>query len=479
MVPTLLGLLFLVAALFLAFRGDAMSMLEMVLVSSLFGGSAALLLPALGGASVPPLQVLIGIAIIRLVLLSNRRVGALRSSVSANILFALFCVYGVICAFLAPRYFAGAIEVVPLRGSYVERTLFDTTPLVFTSQNITVSTYLISDLFAAMIGFLAVLSQDGPFRFARVAIFVTWAHIFFGVTASLLKGTPYDLFIDFLRNANYSQVDQSIEGFSRINGIFPEPSSYTAYGFAWLVLMFEFWLRDILPRRTGPAAVAMTFVLIATTSSTAYVSIAAYLIIVIARLVLFPQALEARKAFVGVVAALVIITGTAMALFWLPNVSAKLGTMFWGLTIGKQQSESGIQRAFWAHIGLEAFKVSRAVGIGPGSFRSSSLATAMLGSVGIVGTALFLAHLVRALRPLKMSTYYGASYSSVYGEATLVGAAAAWGAVGALIPLVFISASCDPSAVFAIFTGVALSLRSAGRTARYKSLESYRIPSIH
>ncbi|MEJ0022943.1 MAG: hypothetical protein WDN76_05520 [Alphaproteobacteria bacterium] len=96
-------------------------------------------------------------------------------------------------------------------------------------------------------------------------------------------------FLDVFRNGLYAQLDQSTAGLRRVAGIFPEASVYAAYGFMLLVFNVELWLRGILPRWSGTGAVAMATILLISTSSSAYIGLASYAIVLLTRLGLVPR----------------------------------------------------------------------------------------------------------------------------------------------------------------------------------------------
>jgi len=54
MLPTLLGLILFATGLFLLFRRSIEAMVAFCFACTLLGGGAAAVLPALGGASIPP-----------------------------------------------------------------------------------------------------------------------------------------------------------------------------------------------------------------------------------------------------------------------------------------------------------------------------------------------------------------------------------------------------------------------------------------
>lgn len=460
------GLAIAVIGLILMLRSGVVPLLWMTMICALFGGSAAMLLPALGGASIPPVQFALAFLVARCILPGSGQHAALSDGLRANIFLGVYAAYGLITAMIASRVFAGTIQVVALRFKF-SWNLFATTPLEFSSSNITTSVYLFGTFLMSVATYVALRNQEKASSFVNAAVVIVWIHAFFGISAALLKGTPYDLFIGSIRNANYAQLDQAVGGFVRINGVFPEPSSYAAFGFNWFVLLFEFWFRNILPKRTGLAAAAMAIVLILSTSTTAYAALVIYGVILTFRIVIFPQSLPIRKGMTLAAAAMlaVILVATASLLF--PEVANSIWTLLRYLTVGKQDSESGLQRAFWAKIGIDAFVASYGIGVGPGSFRSSTIITAMIGSVGVFGTLMFVLHFLRVIKPLRITTYFGDPRQAgvTFDQATLVGAAASWGAVAALIPASLIASSCDPGTDFAIFGGAALALRAKRRIA--------------
>lgn len=460
------GLVIAVIGLILMLRSGVAPLLWMTMICALFGGSAAILLPALGGASIPPVQFALAFLAARCVLPGSGQHVALSNGLRANTFLGIYVAYGLITAMIASRLFAGTIQVVALRYQF-SWSLFSTTPLAFSSSNITTSVYLIGTFLISVGTYVALQNREKALSFVNVAVVVVWIHAFFGISAALLKGTPYDMFIDFIRNANYAQLDQVIGGFVRINGVFPEASSYASFGFNWFVFLFECWFRNILPKRTGPASVAMAVVLILSTSTTAYAALAIYAAIFLFRILILPQALPVRKGMVLVAATIFVVVLVATASLLFPEVANSIWTLLRHLTVDKQDSESGLQRAFWARIGIDAFIASWGIGVGPGSFRSSTIITAMIGSVGIFGTLVFVLHFLRVIKPLRITTYFGnpAQSGVAFDQATLIGAAASWGAVAAFIPASLIATTCDPGTDFAIFGGAALALRARRWTA--------------
>jgi hypothetical protein len=281
-----------------------------------------------------------------------------------------------------------------------------------------------------------------------------------GIADLALSAVGHADALNVLRNASYAQLSQEVAGARRISGSFPETSAYSLFAFNWLVLMTELRLRGVKPRWTGITAVTLAGLLLLTTSSTAYLGLAGYGLVLFIRAFVTPMRPPAT-AFI-VLFAFILICASALIGFIVikPHAWTDALNIFQRMTMEKMGSRSGIQRALWAKQGLDAFFATYGLGAGPGSFRSSSLMTAIVGSTGIVGVVAFLMHLFVVLRPFSVRAHD----LRVRGEEA-VGRAAGWTVVVALIPASFMLPSPDPGLLFAIFSGMALGSRVAPRTA--------------
>jgi hypothetical protein len=453
MSPSLFGAALVIAALWV-WRRSASVMLVLILAMTLFGGAAAIYVTALGDSSIPPADVALGFLALRLIFSPMGRFPAISKSVAANGALALFVIYGLVAACFFPVLFAGSIDVVPQIGKSLYRgNPFDVVPLAFASQNITQAVYLLGTLIAAICAYLVARREERALLIAKAGVALGCVHVAFGVADMIFYPLNIDV-LDFFRNGNYAQLSQETSGFHRIAGVFPEASAYAAYGFMLLVFNTELWLRGIVSRWSGAAALALGLVLFIGTSSSAYVGLAGYALILALRLVFVPGPGNVRKlAILGLFA----LTG-CVALFTLsasmPSVAQSLGNMLNDMSVGKAQSLSGQQRSFWAREAIDAFVQSFGLGIGPGSFRSSSLATAVLGATGAFGAVTLLMYFFQVLAPLRRSTY-ALKTEPVLG----VGRAAAWAAVLGLLPAFAAAPTPDPGVTFAIFSGIALAWR--------------------
>jgi hypothetical protein len=453
MTPTVFGIVVGLVGAFLLWRGTVLQMLLFVLGCSLMGGTAALVLTSLGGSSVSPAHLALVFLTLRVMLPGRGQMPALADAVAANRFLIGFVFYGLVGALLLPRVFAGAIDVMPLRP-VVGGGIFQVAPLAFSNQNVTVSVYLIGTLLAGVAAHAAMRAEGAAAAVARAGAIIALTHAVLGLASVALAGTPLALLFDFFRNGFYAQLEQSFKGFIRMKGIWPEPAVYAIYGFTWLVFVTELWLRGVQPRLTGLAAFVLLLALTISTSSTAYVGIASYGVILLLR-----QLAVSNSVPPGKLVALFFVAGGSLAAVIafavaVPALTERLADVLALTTVDKLESRSGQERAFLARMGIDAFLASYGLGIGPGSFRSSGIVSAILGSMGIVGMAFFLAHLVRVFMPLRRSTWLGGG-----DERMAVGAAASWTAVVMLLPVSLTAASPDPGLLWGLMGGMALALR--------------------
>lgn len=457
---TFIGLIQLLIGAVIVFGGSLRHAVTFMVISGLFAGSAAIVLPALGGSSIPPIQFACLVVYLRILAPRGGFLALLPEAVRANRWLVLYTFYGVASAMIAPRLFAQQVDVTPLRFDEA-RTLFDTVPLVPSTQNITTSVYLLGTLAVAVAAYLMARLRGGVATLIQTAIVVSWLHIALGLATALAAGTPLNAVFELMRNGSYAQLDQSVGGFVRIRGFFPESSSYADFAFAYFTLNAELWYRSIRPRATGAAALALAVLLVISTSSTAYLALVAYLVFFALRVIVMPhlaQALRVKQVLLLTLAGFLLL---AVALLAVPQFLSSASDMILHMTVNKSGSDSAQQRLFWAMQGLEAFKASWGLGIGPGSFRSSSLVTAMIGSTGLVGCGAFLAYAFSVFQPTRHSSF-GVSPDL----ALTIGGAFATAALLALIPACLISPSADLGANVALFAGVAVALRPVGASQR-------------
>ena len=469
MLPTHFGVLVAGIALILLWRASMTAMLRMTLLFSLMGGSAAIILTALGGSTIQPAIFALGFLFLKAALPGPGQAQKFQLAAQDLSFLAIFILYGVAGAFILPNIFAGAINVTPLRpipNGYI----FAAFPLSFSSQNITSAVYLLSTLIAALTGHIASQAQKSEIAIARTAATVCGIHALLGLSSVVLAGTAWVSVLKFFRNGFYAQLDQTFDGFVRMNGIWPEPAVFAAYGFAWLVFTTELWLRNVEPRWTGRGAALLTIALLISTSTTAYIGLFAYGLIIALRMLFFPGSVSMRKALVLISGGMVGLAAVLALLAFSPEAASSFADFVSKFTVDKASSASALQRSFWAKQGIDAFWATGGLGVGPGSFRSSSIVTAIIGSTGLIGCTAIFVHLLRVFKP-----HYRSSYLRVDNARQATGVAASWAALVMLIPATFSAASPDPGFIWGFFCGFALALRRTPTTIPNRELHSSEI----
>ncbi len=468
---TFIGYFECILGAIIVLRGSLRSAFLLLVMAGLFGGSAAIALPALGGSSIPPMELALLFVFILILAPAGGFRAVIPSALRANFWLAAFCVYGMAMAILAPRIFAGAMKVSPMRP--IEGSgLFDTISLAPSPQNVTSAVYLLGTLLIAMATFVLVRHcRGGTKSLVRAAIAVGWAHVILGVLVAVADGTALGGLLDVLRNGNYAQLNQSYDGFVRIRGLFPESSGYAEFGFAWFVLNAELWYRSVSPKATGSVALGLAAVLFFSTSSTAYVGLGGYALWFLLRIVVIRTPTNGRRLVQTAAALLALAVVLAIAFAFSPGLPLRFLEVVRVMTVEKSASESGMQRLFWAQQGWEAFRVSWGFGIGPGSYRSSSFLLAILGSTGVIGTLTFLLYLLRVFQPARLSSYDKGSRLELS-----IGGAFAAAALLSQIPAAVSSPKPDPGNTFAMLAGAAIGLRPRRKTRADDHRESEGAP---
>ena len=461
---TIIGAIQVMFGLVLLLAGSVEAMFAFLLVTTLFSGSAAIVLAS--GSSIPPIDFALLFMAMRLVVPGSGQMRATVHAVEANGWLLVFVVYGLVMAFAGPRLFAGQFAFAPLRAetgaTYTSRLSFLLATRSFepSPQNMTSSIYLVGTLVAATVAHVACKAPAGRMTLVRTMVLVGIVHCLFGVLSVVGRGTAINDVLGFFRNGSYAQLTQDVEGISRMSGISTEPSTYAAFGVIWFVFLAECWLRRVNPWLTGTAAACLGAALLASTATTAYVGLAAWFGLVGLRSLFVPGAMPADRALWLAVLGLGAVVAGSLVLLWQPQLVDRIMLFSQHILVDKLSSESGIQRRFWALQGYHAFIGTYGIGVGPGSFRSSSLFTAVIGCVGAVGALALLAHALIAFKPLRWSTYVPASDPDL-----AVAGACAWAMLMALVVAGINAPSCDPGSDFALLSGAALALR--GRSARH------------
>lgn len=448
MIPTPIGAIVLLVCLWLMFR-PAAEMFVFVLGCSILSGASAADMPVLGHSSMPPATMALGFLALRLLRKDVRTSPGLILGLSVNAWLLVYCLYGAATAFVLPRIFANRLYVIPMQRA----TAF--VPLSPSSQNITQAVYLLTTGLAAVAA-SAVATRAGAGRLlVRALVVIAWIQVATGIADVATSAVHAPEILAFARNGAYAQLSQDTGGFHRIAGLAPEASVYAALSTVFLVVLTELWLRRISSLSTGAAAVATLCMLLASTSSTAYASVFAYALVLTVRTVFIPGSLPVgRAAALLAVGGCLLVLGSAVMLLK-PHLAQAVGDVLAEMTVEKGQTYSGVERGMWARQGWDLFLQTRGLGVGIGSFRSSSLITAILGSVGPACLALLLGYCLHVLKLSRRSTYMRTGDFNAD-----LSAAAGWAAIVQLVPAGIGAPGADPGLMFALLAGFSLAARS-------------------
>jgi hypothetical protein len=368
-----------------------------------FGAAAAFNLPALGGATIGVAD-LGAVAVFGLVLLTpgsgSSLIGTLRPF-RPGFFLGVVLVVAAFSAIFLPRVFAGQTEVFGIaRGT--DGAGIVSFPLRPTTGNIT-------QLFRLTLGILVFIALATAFRRRPEAqpvltamIVTTTVHAALGLLDVLTFTTGTAGLLEPIRTANYAMhITDTMAGLKRMVGGFPEASSF---GFFSLGL-FGFWLRYWIasPRsRAAPWMLALaTIAVLRSTSSSAYVALAVFVVgfgLVTLFRNLRPEA-ERRS---------VVLTSGGVLALWLMLVAAVASyelvqpvTDYLDRALfDKLETSSGVERMSWNAQALQNFQDTYGFGAGLGAVRASNWLIACLASIGLPGTLFFLCFLTTlALAP--------------------------------------------------------------------------------
>jgi hypothetical protein len=392
------GIVTLAVGLLFLFRTMSFAM-PVFFVSTLLGAAAAVTLPSMGSANIPPAHLLLGFLALNLV--KSREGFSLAVSELVfprpGFFLLLTTIYVVFGAIFMPRLFAGLTYVYSVARTDAGPGIL-LVPLGPVSGNITQTIYFIGS-FVCFLVFATYMQQPGAFRTAASAgLTCGIANLLFGVLdlATFYTGTTE--YMAFLRNASYRMLnDAEVMGFKRLVGSFPEASAYAYATLGMFAFSGKLWLRGVQSRASGPVALLSLAALAFSTSTTAYAGLGACL------------------ALFGVTSAIAVLRGPAPAntllfivlspvlaallLVWLAlhdEIWTTVTTLVEKTLFTKLSTDSGVTRIAWNRQAFINFAETYGLGAGVGSVRASSFIAAIFGSIGVFGFITYGAFLCQA-----------------------------------------------------------------------------------
>ena len=398
-------------------------LLYLQVILCLLGATAAVGLPALGGATVTPASLFLPVFVLR----ASRSAGIgrfLSELPRAGVWLGATVVWALLSALWLPRALAGKTQILT-----VDRSAADTQVALHqlhpVSGNITQSVYLLGNFFA----FLAartLLSNSARMAWFRDAVLVLAG---LNVAAALLNLAEFWLgfpsLLPYLRTANYAIFDAYEEaGLVRIQGTFSETSSFATFTLPLFAFCVICWLQRMRPRTSGALALTSLALLLSSTSGTAYTGL--FLYVACLSLLMGREAIASGSAPRGtalIAGATLCGIAASYVICFEPQVVDKVAEFFESTVWNKLQSQSGVERTSWNRQAWQNFLDTWGIGVGLGSARASSFPLVLLSNLGIVGALTFLGFLHNVTSGGGMSPNAGISRAAGHAAlATLIAA---------------------------------------------------------
>jgi hypothetical protein len=319
------------------------------------------------------------------------------------VIFTILTAYAVFSAVFFPRLLDGVTRVYTLDrsvegvGSTVSR--LPLVPLSPGGGNLTQSVYFLSSLLT-----LALLSAvlTGSRERSGVPLFgaAAFTFLFFGALDVFDGIGPVGTILEYVRNADYRILSEhKIFGFDRIIGASAEASTFGAVG---VILFAYFAFRFTETRETVDLGltVAILCFIVLSLSSTAYVGVVFILtLLVLSQGLAISRYLNPLAAVA--VSLLALIALLAVGALWVSGFGATIEAIVDNLVFSKLETSSGLERGEWAMQSFRNFLETGGIGVGLGSSRPNGWPFAVLGQLGLLGAALWIAFLATTVfRPL-------------------------------------------------------------------------------
>jgi hypothetical protein len=385
--PTTAGLVLL--PLSLLWLNQPLRLLQLALVAAVFEAAAAVIV---GGTFGLPLAMVPGLLFILYVvgqyLLGMRYPGeglVLRAAVPLLLLLG----YALLSVVLLPGAFEGKIMVVPQK---LDPSGEIYVPLAFNAGNVTQSLYLTMNVGMAIVVALFVTRAAISYR-SILRAYLLGGYVAVGIAfwqfASRVAGVPFPNDV-FYSNSGWAIVEQALGAVPRIQGPFSEPAGLAFYlsGLCFCCL----WLCVRGHRLMRPElllALAMLAMFLST-STTGLVALGGGLPLVL----LFAARKGDVKALgrsASTVVGLAVASAVALApvLILKPDLLDSVSAVV-EQTLSKTDSDSYEERSLADQMALATVGQTSGLGVGWGSFRSSSLVPGLLANAGVFGLAMVL-----------------------------------------------------------------------------------------
>lgn len=430
------------------------------------GAAGAMTLP--GGANIAPGNLFLPFAAFKVLNECPSYKTVLNSFLKdvSGVLLFLLVLLGLFSAMVYPFVFTGVTDVVSTNRFGDSDSKFPVAErLSFHSGYLTQPVYAIGFLGVFVICYVASKRGYGAgafFRGLKTAAILNLGMVVFDVFATVI-GKPE--LLEPLRASGYASGEQEMAGFKRLNGAFTEPSALATYTLQLAAPLFYLWWRKSGERVSLVLALLLLLTIALCTSSTGYVATSACVLLLVLltaiELVSTHVAQQMRKRL-GQFANFASLVGCSFAALVLvilltPDALASVEEILRHTLFEKADSESGLERGFWATQAIQNCFDTYGLGVGLGGARSNSFALVLLSNVGIPGLLIAIAFFGSLfIRILPSDATEDESRAAILCKGTIVGCLAAVNVSGAVFDiglLVYIAAGtlaglrCKPRGV--------------------------------
>lgn len=366
--------------------------LTFMVVSTALGSAAAINLPALGGASIlVPNVFLLFFGVRVLMAYGEGPVLSAYVPVGAGFWLMVLTFFGVLTAFLSPRLFQGAVDVMTVERSVGARSFISLSPLQFSSNNITQTVYALGGLGCFGFCYAYLRRTMAPSHLVSALLIAATVNIAFAITDVVTYFTGTEYLLSVVRTANYALLTGAEKGgLKRISGSFPEASAFADYTLVLFAATASLWLDRVRSRATAVLATASLAGLIFSTSATALLGLAMVFPFLWVRSIVtvFERRKPGRPVFLAALFLVVPLVILAIVNLF-PEMVSTVYDFLDEMLLSKADSQSGRERALWNTAAYEAFVNTFGLGAGLGSARASSYLLVLLSNVGILGFLIF------------------------------------------------------------------------------------------
>lgn len=318
-------------------------------------------------------------------------------------LLFLFWVVAMLATLTMPRLFAGAVEVVPIRG-----ILQETTPLMPTAQNISQLVYLTISVLGVF-AFARILRSRGDRQHAlKAMVFGGAVTGFTGMLDFATQFVPISFLLDPLRTATYSMATNvEVLGGKRVVGLMPEASSFggLCLGLVSALIFYRRAIADVRVRNLyAPLVIGLLLICcwLAKSSGT-YLGLSVLALVVGAEALLRGYSRGRTRALYrqDLIGELSLVFGLfvlVLVLFMIrPETMQPAFELIDRMVLQKSDSISYEERGMWRQVALDSIFSTYGFGVGLGGTRASSSMVAIFSSTGIIGGVLYYSFVLMTL----------------------------------------------------------------------------------